>query len=272
VLAVTRSLGDADDTPGARPGVRDEPVNGVDQDAFGAWYRWRRSRPFWGGLLVLLAGAEILLSERAPLPVVIHVGMQGLAGYLVPLIMLLCGLMLWFNPVQRTFYSILAMLLALGSWITSNLGGFFIGMALGVVGGALAFAWVRGSGRKAQLDLWPPPRESTEGLDLILAEPDTDSESPVADVGGANAPADDPEPIPEEPALGKTTPADEPASTRMDGTPLDLSRIDKPRPGKIRPAGTQSDRTQADGTQSEFALSRGRGVAGPVRLAQSWLS
>ena len=59
--------------------------------------------------------------------------------------LLLCGVLLWFNPAQRTFYSLLSILLALGSWITSNLGGFFIGMILGIVGGALAFAWATGS-------------------------------------------------------------------------------------------------------------------------------
>jgi len=179
VLAVTRSVEDADDAPVGAGGATDEPVNAVDQDAFGAFYRWRHSRPFWGGLLVLLGGAEILLSERAPLPVVIHVGIQGLAGYLVPAILLLCGLLLWFTPEQRSFYSILAVLLSLGSWVTSNLGGFFIGMALGLVGGSLAFAWARGAGSPARQRRGPPPpqrpqprrREPPGGLDLVLGGP-----------------------------------------------------------------------------------------------------
>jgi hypothetical protein len=102
---------------------------------------WRRSRPFWGAFLVILGGLEILYSEKAPLRVVVHFGPLGIAGYLLPLIMVLCGLLMWFNPVQRTFYSILSVLLALGTWITSNLGGFIIGLLLGVVGGSLAFGW-----------------------------------------------------------------------------------------------------------------------------------
>jgi hypothetical protein len=183
VLAVTRSLDDADNIPARERGAADEPVNGVDQDAFGAWYKWRRNRPFWGGLLVLLGGGEILLSERAPIPVVIHVGMQGLAGYLVPVVLLLCGLLLWFTPEQRTFYSIVAVLLSLVSWITSNLGGFFVGMALGLVGGSLGFAWMRGDGgpvgrRQGPRRREPPagrqgPRrpEPSGGLDLILGGP-----------------------------------------------------------------------------------------------------
>ncbi|XVV15704.1 DUF6114 domain-containing protein [Actinoplanes sp. CA-131856] len=103
--------------------------------------RWRHARPFWGGLLVTLAGAEILISVKAPLPVVIHVGMQGLAGFLVPMVLLLCGLLLLFSPAQRLFYSLVAAGLSLGSWLTSNLGGFLVGMLLGLIGSALAFAW-----------------------------------------------------------------------------------------------------------------------------------
>lgn len=102
---------------------------------------WRRSRPFWGGLLVTLGGAEILVTERVPLRVFLHVGPQGIAGYLLPIVMVLCGLLLWFNPSQRIFYAILAVLLSLGTWVTSNLGGFIIGLLLGLVGGSLAFGW-----------------------------------------------------------------------------------------------------------------------------------
>jgi uncharacterized iron-regulated membrane protein len=93
-------------------------------------------------LLVILGGSEILISERAPLPVVLRIGMQGLAGLLVPAVMVLCGVLLWFNPAQRVFYSVLAALLSLGSWITSNLGGFLVGILLGVVGSSLAFGWL----------------------------------------------------------------------------------------------------------------------------------
>ncbi|MET8539873.1 DUF6114 domain-containing protein [Kitasatospora sp. NPDC004799] len=103
---------------------------------------WRGRRPFWGGLLVTLGGAEILFTLKAPLPVILHIGMQGLAGYLVPAVMVLCGLLILFNPAQRLFYSILALLASLGSWVTSNLGGFVIGMLLGVVGACVTFGWL----------------------------------------------------------------------------------------------------------------------------------
>jgi hypothetical protein len=106
-----------------------------------AWRQWRQTRPFWGALFVLVGGTQILLTETVPIPLVIHIGLQGVAGYLIPIVLVLSGLLLLFHPVQRTFYSLLAIILALGSWITSNLGGFFFGMLAGVIGGSLAFAW-----------------------------------------------------------------------------------------------------------------------------------
>ncbi|MFF6994489.1 DUF6114 domain-containing protein [Streptomyces sp. NPDC008313] len=104
--------------------------------------QWRARRPFWGGLLLTLGGAEILLTEKASLKVVMHIGMQGVAGYLLPTLMVVCGLLTLFNPAQRLFYSILGILLSLGTWLTSNLGGFLIGLLLGAVGSCMIFGWL----------------------------------------------------------------------------------------------------------------------------------
>ncbi|WP_206306390.1 DUF6114 domain-containing protein [Streptomyces humi] len=107
-----------------------------------AFRGWRARRPFVGGLLLTLGGMWILLTEKASLKVVIHIGMQGLVGYLLPVVMVLCGLLTLFSPSQRLFYSILGVLCSLGSWVTSNLGGFMVGLLLGVVGSCLAFGWL----------------------------------------------------------------------------------------------------------------------------------
>jgi hypothetical protein len=109
-----------------------------------AFRGWRHSRPFWGGLLVLLGGGEILLTYRAPFGLVVHFGLYGLAGFLVPALLAVLGLLILFDPQHRTFYAVLAVLASLGTWLTSNLGGFFIGMLLGLVGGSLAFGWQYG--------------------------------------------------------------------------------------------------------------------------------
>jgi hypothetical protein len=56
--------------------------------------------------------------------------------------MLLCGVLILFNPAQRLFYSVIGVLVSLGTWLTSNLGGFFMGLLLGVVGSCLTFGWL----------------------------------------------------------------------------------------------------------------------------------
>jgi uncharacterized membrane protein YhaH (DUF805 family) len=104
----------------------------------------RRGRPFWGGLIVLLGAAEILTTYQAPFGIAVHFGLYGLAGYLVPALLALLGLLIVFDPTHRTFYSVLSVPAALGTWLTSNLGGFFVGMLLGLVGGCLAFGWQYG--------------------------------------------------------------------------------------------------------------------------------
>ncbi|SEE67374.1 hypothetical protein SAMN05216489_07727 [Streptomyces sp. 3213] len=107
-----------------------------------AFRGWRARRPFLGGLLLTLGGGWILLTVKASLKVVIHVGMQGVAGYLLPAVMVLCGLLTLFSPSQRLFYSIVGILCSLGSWVTSNLGGFFVGLILGAVGSCMIFGWL----------------------------------------------------------------------------------------------------------------------------------
>ena len=161
---------EADPDPELEPSPEPAPPTGsAPHRARLAFRRWRRSRPFWGGLLVTLGGAEITFTEKAAFKVVVHIGLYGLAGYLLPMILILCGLLTIFNPQQRTFYSILSVLLALGTWLTSNLGGFFLGMLLGIIGGSLAFGWApgekaprrsehrRGSVRRRQMHSDPAP-------------------------------------------------------------------------------------------------------------------
>jgi Family of unknown function (DUF6114) len=135
-----------------------------------AFRGWRARRPFWGGLLLTLAGGEILLTEKASLKVVMHIGMQGAAGYLLPTLMALLGLLILFNPAQRLFYSITGVLLSLGTWVTSNLGGFFLGLLLGVTGSCLTFGWLpdqepRVSRRKRRKQARAAARALTEGAE-----------------------------------------------------------------------------------------------------------
>ncbi|MFJ4205146.1 DUF6114 domain-containing protein [Streptomyces sviceus] len=114
-----------------------QPV--AQQDAF---TRWVYGRPFFGGLWLTLGGAWILVTMKASVKVVLHVGMQGVAGYLLPTLMVLLGLLILFSPDQRLFYSITGVLISMGTWVTSNLGGFMVGLLLGVAGSILTFGWL----------------------------------------------------------------------------------------------------------------------------------
>ncbi|MFE3033982.1 DUF6114 domain-containing protein [Streptomyces canus] len=126
---------------GPGPTGGQQPV--LQQDAF---TRWVYGRPFFGGLWLTLGGAWILLTMKASVKVVVHVGMQGVAGYLLPTLMVLLGLLILFSPDQRLFYSITGVLISMGSWVTSNMGGFMVGLLLGVVGSVLTFGWVPDQG------------------------------------------------------------------------------------------------------------------------------
>jgi hypothetical protein len=169
--------GAAGDRAAAAPDDQDaapaRQAAGAGQSARRAWREWRRSRPFWGGLLLIVAGSELLL---IPLPLgslglILHVGIGGVLGILIGSVMILCALLLWFHPVQRTFYSIVAILLAIAALIASNLGGFFLGTLLGVIGGSLGFAWVPDELPERGLRQSPPPPDQpSEGLALILGD------------------------------------------------------------------------------------------------------
>ncbi|GAA2595980.1 DUF6114 domain-containing protein [Actinomadura fulvescens] len=103
--------------------------------------RWRRTRPFWGGVFAVLGGIELIAIPLAPMPVTIHQGMAGVASWLIGALLIAAGVLLWFQPAQRSFFGILIVLLSLASFLTSNFGGFLLGLLLGLAGGAMGFAW-----------------------------------------------------------------------------------------------------------------------------------
>jgi hypothetical protein len=104
--------------------------------------RWRRSRPFWGGLFLILSAIELFLSSNLNLGnLQVHFGPSGFLSYVIPAMLLLCGVLTWFSPGQRIFYGILGTLTAVYSLIGLNFGGFVAGLLLGCIGGALTVAW-----------------------------------------------------------------------------------------------------------------------------------
>jgi hypothetical protein len=92
-------------------------------------------------VFTIASGAEIILIPLAPTGVTIHQGIAGVGSWLAGALLIVSGVLMWLQPQQRSFFGVLAVLLALVSFVTSNLGGFVIGMLLGLVGGGLGFAW-----------------------------------------------------------------------------------------------------------------------------------
>ena len=127
-----------------------------------AFRRWRRTCPFWGGFLLLLAGIELLLIPligifiHGAVKLVVYIGIGGVFGVLLGVLLIACGLLLWLNPAYRTFYAIAGVLLAALSFIASNLGGFFIGMLLGIIGGSMGFGWTPSADQPARRPPDPP--------------------------------------------------------------------------------------------------------------------
>ncbi|MCF2525912.1 DUF6114 domain-containing protein [Yinghuangia soli] len=103
--------------------------------------RWRRTRPFWGGFYLILGGVEIILIPMSPLSILITLGVGGLAALAIGSVLVIAGLCLWFLPAQRHFVSLVALIASVVSFAATNLGGFLLGMALGVLGSSMGFGW-----------------------------------------------------------------------------------------------------------------------------------
>ena len=152
---------------------------------------WRRSRPFWAGIWLIIAGAELLL---IPLPihsmgVILHIGIGGISGILIGAILIALGLLLWFHPVQRMFYSIVAVLLAIAALVASNLGGFLLGTILGIIGASLGFAWMPGRperrrARRRRLSTGPDEPDDTA---INLGPSASEDVCPNSDAADADA-------------------------------------------------------------------------------------
>jgi len=133
-----------------------------------AFRQWRRGRPFWGGLVTLLAAFLYYFSVHLKLSSFsVNFGQNGFLAWLIPLILAVCGLLAWLSPGQRIFYGIVAAATAVYGLIAVNLGGFFVGMLMGIVGGSLIAAW-------------SPARE--QPVPAAVDEPDTTDDAPAAPV------------------------------------------------------------------------------------------
>ena len=126
-----------------------EPSRPAVVRALHAFRHWRKGRPFPAGLLIVLAGIELWLAPLSSIGNIIHEGVGGVSAFFIGALMIMFGLTIWVAPAYRVFAGIASILLGLIALPATNLGGFFIGTLLSLIGGGLAVAWTPRPGWEA---------------------------------------------------------------------------------------------------------------------------
>ena len=146
-----------------------------------AWRRafrhWRRTRPFWAGVITLAAAYELIAVPNLSLGgLTFQQGIAGIGTWLMAALMALMALVMWFQPHLRVIAGVSTILFALASFLTSNLGGFLLGMLLGLVGGSLAVAWdfakPKAETPAEHVAAGDEPSDGDEGRGLDLVQPE----------------------------------------------------------------------------------------------------
>ncbi|MDT3399410.1 DUF6114 domain-containing protein [Streptomyces sp. B1866] len=139
------------------PGPRDDVISRW-RLTFRAW-RWQR--PFWAGLLTILAGLPIMYFPYANLTMgQLTIRMSTTAGsgsLIIGVLLIVLGLSMWFQPMVRVFAGVATIMLGLVSLVVSNFGGFFAGFLLALFGGGMGVAWAPGEAPAAQPAEHPGP-------------------------------------------------------------------------------------------------------------------
>ncbi|MEV6774633.1 DUF6114 domain-containing protein [Streptomyces syringium] len=100
-----------------------------------------RDRPAAAGFALLAAGAEI---GCFPLGQPSYLALQGLGGaaaLCIAVALVTCAVHVWLHPARAARSGWAAIAAGILSYPFANLGGFFVGMLLALLGGALAVAW-----------------------------------------------------------------------------------------------------------------------------------
>ena len=91
----------------------------------------------------MLAGIEMFFSGQLDIGHIhVQVGLEGFQATIIPIALVLLGLLAFLMPAHRIFYGVIALVIAVYSLIGVNLGGFFVGMLLGAIGGILIVSWM----------------------------------------------------------------------------------------------------------------------------------
>lgn len=114
-----------------------------------SFWDWRGRRPFWGGLLTLLAGFPIMYIPYQTVTLgdlsIRLATTAGAGSLIIGVLLVVLGLTMWFQPQSRVFAGVAAILLGLVSLVVSNFGAFIVGFLLALIGGGLGVSWMPGT-------------------------------------------------------------------------------------------------------------------------------
>ncbi len=112
-------------------------------------HRYFASRPTIGCLLLAFGGYFVLRPVvGSTFSFLAYLGVGGAQIYILGGGMVAAALVAFFQPAQRHFPALMALAFSIASLPLANLGGWLIGMVLGIVGSGMIFAWTPYSERQ----------------------------------------------------------------------------------------------------------------------------
>lgn len=132
MLAKTRSW-----LPRRRKGRKDSLENWQNWSKFRLW---RRTRPFWGSVWMIVAALILLAFPISLLQFAFLVNTLW-ASLVIGGLILVMALIQLFLPSYAVITGSIGLVLSLVSFITNTFGGLALGMLLGIIGCALSIAW-----------------------------------------------------------------------------------------------------------------------------------
>lgn len=105
-------------------------------------YRFIKTRPTIGCVLLAMGGYFVLKPViGSTFQFMSYLGVGGAQVYILGGGMVAAAFVAFFVPAQRHFPALMALAFSITSLPLANLGGWLIGMVLGIVGSGLIFAW-----------------------------------------------------------------------------------------------------------------------------------
>jgi hypothetical protein len=112
----------------------------ADWQSWSRFRLWRRTRPFWGSVWMIVAALILLAFPISLLQFAFLVNTLW-ASLLIGGLLLVMGLIQLFLPSYAVITGSVGMVLSLVSFVTNTFGGLALGMLLGIIGCALSIAW-----------------------------------------------------------------------------------------------------------------------------------